>query len=94
MNSAGDIIYRVELSRNAERYLERLDRPTQTRIVVALRHLAIDPYVESLDCKPLAGRAGEYRLRVRKYRIIYSVEDGVLLINVIDIGPRGDVYKK
>lgn len=94
MSSAESIIYKVELSRNAERYLERLDRPTQMRIVSALRRLAIGPYVETNDCKPLASRFGEYRLRVEKYRVIYSIDDDILLISVIDIGSRGDVYKK
>jgi mRNA interferase RelE/StbE len=94
MSSAENIIYKVDLSRNAGHYLERLDRPTQSRIVSALRNLAIDPYAEAVDCKPLAGRLGEYRLRVGKYRVIYSIDDGILLISVIDIGSRGDVYKK
>ena len=52
MSSAGNIIYKVDLSRNAGHYLERLDRPTQSRIVSALRNLAIDPYAEAVDLIP------------------------------------------
>ena len=94
MNSAGNAVYKIELSRDAERYLDRLDRPTQMRIVAALRRLAASPYNPDLDCKPLAGRSDEYRMRVGKYRIFYTIDDGILQIYVIDIAPRGDVYKK
>jgi mRNA interferase RelE/StbE len=42
--------------------------------------------------RPLRGRPG-YRLRVGDYRIIYTIDDGVLLIVVIAIGHRRDVYE-
>ncbi|MGQ9558559.1 MAG: type II toxin-antitoxin system RelE family toxin [Desulfurispora sp.] len=93
MNSAGGSIYKVVLSHNAERYLGRLDRKTQKRIVFALRRLASNPLDNQLDIKPLRGRAGEYRLRIGPYRIIYTLQRDVLLVYVVYIGTRGDVYK-
>lgn len=85
--------YSVQLSKPAQTYLSKLDRPTKERIVKSLRHLALDPYSELLDIKPLTGRPDQIRLRVGNYRIIYKVENDILIIYVIAIRPRGDVYK-
>ena len=85
--------YKVELSRPAANYLSRLDKPTQKRIVTALKQLASNPDTNLLDIKPLVGRTGQMRLRVGNYRIIYTIENDVLIIYVIAIRPRGDVYK-
>jgi mRNA interferase RelE/StbE len=42
-------------------------------------------------CKKLKGRDG-YRIRVSDYRIIYEIQDNVLLVDVIDLGHRKDIY--
>ena len=94
MNLNGNSIYRVELSKNASRYFSKLDRFMQVRIIAAFDKLAVNPQDETLDIKTMVGRIDEKRLRVGKYRIIFTVDDGVLLVYVIDIGPRGDIYKK
>ena len=57
------------------------------RILKAIKDL---PYG---DVKKLQGRAEDYRLRVGDYRIIFTKDDEELLIYVIEIAPRGDVYK-
>jgi len=85
--------YKVELARPAANYLSRLDKPTQKRIVNALRQLASNPANDVLDIKPLTGRSGQLRLRVGNYRIIYRLENDILVIYVIDIGSRGNIYK-
>lgn len=85
--------YKIELARPAANYLSRLDKPTQKRIVSALKLLASDPSNSILDIKPLAGRFGQMRLRVGNYRIIYRLENDILVIYVIAIGSRGDIYK-
>lgn len=78
----------------AIRYFSHLDRPMQIRITVALDRLAVNPYDEMLDVVPMVGRENEKRLRVGKYRIIFEVFDGQLLVYVMEIGSRGDIYKK
>ncbi len=44
--------------------------------------------------KKLVGGTGELRIRVGDYRVIYTVDDGVLLVLVLEIGPRKDIYRR
>ena len=94
MNSNDKTVYEIRFSGAAASYFSRLDKPTKRRISDALDQLAANPADTYFDVKPLTGRDGEYRLRVGKYRIIYTLDDGVLLIFVVTISPRGDVYKR
>lgn len=85
--------YSIEIDRIALKYLKKLDKPTRTRIYNHLKILSQDPYHSELDIKRMQGTTDEYRLRIGTYRVIYSVENNRLLIYIIKIGPRGDVYK-
>ncbi len=62
------------------------------RIITKAERLAQNP--RPIGAKQLAGRPGELRLRVGSYRVIYEVTDAVLLVLVLDIGPRKDVYRR
>jgi mRNA interferase RelE/StbE len=87
------MIYSIEFDKSAYKYLQKLDKPTRTRIVQHLQILCEDPFHPELNIKRMQGTDGDYRLRISNYRVIYTVEDTVLKIYVIKIGPRGDVYK-
>ncbi len=45
------------------------------------------------DIKPMAGYTNLYRLRMGAYRVIYTIENDILIVRVLTIGNRGDVYK-
>ena len=87
-------VYEIRWSRKAVSYLKRLELATRKRIVEAIETLASDPSNQNLDVKPMHRRPGEFRLRVGDYRIIYEPEQQILLISVIAIRPRGDVYRR
>ena len=82
--------YRIEFRPAAVRELRKIDRSTQPRIRGAIELLAQDPRPPA--SRPLRGREG-YRLRVGDYRIIYTINDGILLVVVVTIGHRRDVYQ-
>ena len=87
------MIYRVEVSRRPASFLRRAGRALQERLVRRLEELGEDPY-DRLVSKPLQGRlAGLRSSRVGAYRILYYVDDEVRVVDVTEIGPRGDVYK-
>lgn len=83
--------YRVELTERAERDLRRLDRQTQTRVITALSGLTVDPRRHP-QVKRLVGEDG-YRLRVGDYRVLFQIEDDRLIVLVLQIGHRREVYR-
>ena len=82
--------YRIEFRPAAVRELRKMDRSTQPRIRGAIELLGQDPRPPA--SRPLRGREG-YRLRVGDYRIIYTINDRILLVVVVTIGHRRDVYQ-
>ena len=82
--------YRIEFRPAALRELRKIDRTIQPRIRGAISLLAQDPRPPA--SRPLRGREG-YRLRVGAYRIIYTINDGFLLIVVVTIGHRREIYR-
>jgi mRNA interferase RelE/StbE len=85
------VSYRIELRPAAVRALKKLDPPVRRRIQGAITLLAEDPRPPA--ARALRGRPG-LRVRVGDYRIIYTVADDVLLIVVVTVGHRRDVYDR
>lgn len=82
--------YRIEVRPAALRELRKLDLDVRPRIEGAIALLAEEPRPPA--SRPLRGRPG-YRVRVGDYRIIYTVQDDVLLIVVVTLGHRRDVHR-
>jgi mRNA interferase RelE/StbE len=83
--------YRIELSRDALRALAKLDKPVRRRIQGAIDKLVDDP--RPVGMVALRGVPGAFRIRVGDYRIVYTLRDDRLLVVVIDIGHRREVYR-
>ena len=83
--------YKIEISRSAEKQLKKLPRRDQQRIVEAVLALADEPVPRG--ARKLAGYDDVFRIRVGRYRILYSVSSGTLVIIVLKIGHRKDVYR-
>lgn len=86
--------YAFRFTSAAQRQLRAIERPTAMRILAALTALGDDPYREDADVKKLSGPSGLYRLRVGGYRVAYQVLDGELVILVVKVGDRRDVYRR
>ncbi|TXK19763.1 type II toxin-antitoxin system RelE/ParE family toxin [Homoserinibacter sp. GY 40078] len=82
--------YRIELSPAAARALRGVDPQDRARIQGVIRLLAEDP--RPPGARKLQGRDG-YRVRVGDYRILYTIDGGVLLVVVVALGHRSDVYR-
>jgi mRNA interferase RelE/StbE len=83
--------YEVKLARRAARSLASLERREQLRIRAALDLLADNP--RPPNCVAIQGEDSVYRVRVGNYRIIYEVLDSVLLVHIVRIGHRREVYR-
>ena len=82
--------YTVELTKKAEKQLDKLSDKVASSIFKAIEELADNPRPHGV--MKLTDRKG-YRIRVGDYRVIYEIFDNVLVIEVIGIGNRRDVYK-
>ena len=80
--------YNIKYEKGCLKYLKRLDKKTQLRILKAINQLPLG------DVKKLQGNTEDYRLRVGKYRIIFSKDEKNLIINIIQIASRGEVYNR
>jgi mRNA interferase RelE/StbE len=83
-------MWRVEVSNRAERDLTRLPVDEKRRIVAAILALRDGP--EPPNCRRLEGRP-EWRLRVGRWRVLFVASFETHRIDVLSVGPRGDVYK-
>ena len=85
---------KIKYSRDALKFLAKLDSKSVTRIRTAIQGLTVDP--PRGDIKPMQGYDdGRKRLRVGGWRVIfrYGTEGEIEILFVIDIGNRGDIYK-
>lgn len=84
-------MYRIIIKKKAKKFIDKLPKNERKRIALEIEQL---PNGE--DIKRLKGKnnKGLFRLRVGDYRIIYSVDNGELIVYVIDAGNRGEIYKR
>ena len=84
-------MYSVIVSKSAKKTLSKLSSEVIKKILNAFDDLVEDP--RPMGYIQLKGRSG-YRIRVGDYRIIYEINDGELLVLVVEIGNRKEIYKK
>ena len=83
--------YTVSLSKRAQKQLDKLSDAVAEPIFQAIEKLGDNPRPNG--CKKLKGRNG-YRIRIGDYRVIYEIMDSTLLVDVIDLGHRRDIYEQ
>jgi len=83
--------YNIEFKPSAEKYFAKLAKAEQIKIFNAIELLAENPRPHGV--KKLKSNFNLYRIRIGAYRVIYSIENKLLLITVVKIGHRRDIYK-
>lgn len=83
--------YRIEIKRSAAKELERIPPKDRDRIAEKIRSLSSDP--RPTQAKKLSGEE-KYRIRQGDYRILYQIQEDIVMIVIVKIGHRRDVYKK
>lgn len=85
--------YSLKYSREYIKDLKKIPKQYQKKIREKIESLAIDP--RPYGCKKLQGstKASLYRVRCGDYRIVYSIDDHVLIVLIIEIGHRRDIYR-
>ena len=84
--------YAVQFLPSARKAMARLSPPDRRRIDKHILALADDPRPQGAI--PLKGDVGVWRVRVGDYRVIYQIRDRALIVVVVDVGHRGDVYRR
>ncbi len=84
--------YRIVLSPVAKKALERLPPSIQNRLSAKIFALAENPRPPGV--KFLESAKGNLRLRAGDYRVVYQVEDDLLLVRIVKVGHRSEIYRK
>jgi mRNA interferase RelE/StbE len=85
------VTYRISLSPAAARQLRKFDPQVRRRIQGVLELLAAEPRPPA--AMRLVGGAGEWRVRTGDYRIVYEIEDHEVLVLVLRVGHRREIYR-
>ena len=83
--------YKIEIAKSAEKTLVKLPQSVLKKIISALESLTVNPY--PLGARKLQGTENIYRIRINVYRIIYEIHKNILLIKILKIGHRKDIYR-
>ena len=83
--------YRITIKASAQKELAKIQKATRVTIISAINSLAESP--RPLGCKKLVNFDNHFRIRVGDYRVIYKVFDNELVVEVVKVGNRKDVYR-
>jgi mRNA interferase RelE/StbE len=84
------MIYRIEWRPRARKAFLALDRAVRERVAVAVDGLAADPRPDS--AKMITGAHGVLRVRVGDYRVLYTIDEGELVVLIVDAGHCSRIY--
>ena len=82
--------YRIAVKKSAAKELSKLPRKDLTKILAKISSLSDDPRPEG---SIKLTNQEKYRLRIGKYRVLYSIEDNILTVYVVKVGHRKDAYR-
>lgn len=82
--------YSIEITRDALKVLGKLDKPVRRRVQAAIDELQHEPRPAGMIA--LQGQKGVYRIRVGDYRVLYTIRDSELVVLIVDLGHRREIY--
>jgi mRNA interferase RelE/StbE len=85
------VTYAVQVAPAAARQLRKLDVPARRRVQAAIELLSVNP--RPPGAKQLVGGEGEWRVRTGEYRVVYEIHDRLVLVLVVAVGHRRDIYR-
>jgi len=85
-------VYKIVFTKNAYKSFRRIPKNVVDRIRKKLDLIAKDPYTKRSNVTKLQNRPG-YRLRVGDWRVIYDIRTNELIILVLKVGSRGEIYR-
>ncbi|WP_456324618.1 type II toxin-antitoxin system RelE family toxin [Desulfonauticus submarinus] len=85
-------MYKIEWKHSARKELKKIKKSDISKIIQAVENLSLNPYPPGT--RKLHGCEQLYRIRIGKYRIVYSINNKILLIEIIRIGHRKNIYRK
>ncbi|MEX0822748.1 MAG: type II toxin-antitoxin system RelE/ParE family toxin [Balneolaceae bacterium] len=83
--------WNLQIERKAQKALKKIPNPYKANLIQAIDQLSDNPRPDG--CKKLKGNDNLWRIRINDYRIVYQIRDEQLLILVILIGHRKDIYE-
>jgi mRNA interferase RelE/StbE len=84
-------MYQVKVAEEAAKFIRKQDKRIQRQIINSIRELAQNPRPQG--CKKLQGYKELYRIRSGHYRIIYTIREKKLLVLVVQVAHRKDIYR-
>jgi len=81
--------YSIKIKKSAAKEIAKLQKPVLKRVLEKIQALAFEP--RPSGCKKLSGDE-KYRIRVGNYRVLYCIEDNMLVIYIVKVGNRKDIY--
>lgn len=84
--------YEIEIADAAKRQLRKLEPQIRDRVALVIDRLSEEP--RPPRTRKLSGYDDIYRLRVGRYRVLYRIDDGNVIVLVLKVGHRRDVYRR
>jgi mRNA interferase RelE/StbE len=85
-------MYKVTIKKSAAKAIAQLPKSINNRLIPKIKQLGEEP--RPPGAKKLQGAEDLWRIRVGSYRVIYSIQDMIMIVDVIQVAHRKDIYRK
>ncbi len=85
-------MYKVTVKKSAAKALTKLPKNIANQLIPSIKQLGEDP--RPAGSKKLKGAEDLWRIRMGDYRVVYSIEDAIMIVDVVQVAHRKDIYRK